>query len=415
LHDLDECAQLDRYQTHGIMGRDCIVVSPDDAAQSAAGRIELSREMFDSRMRNKAFRSWEELLATLSDRPTEQGYRGLQGESNSVIRLDPVRIFGWTAVLLIQVCIWGLIGYFSQNSTYLGLAFTVVYGAVLWWIVHKALAPQLAGVLWPILPTVLAAFGVLVHVLLTKDWHFFLGPEAQRSNAMLALCLWICPQTVVAAWLLLQVREDPDRATLVMNVFAGIYMIIIALLVIVGVDDSAMYWPACSTMFLIGLSFVVLALRLFVNPGEWGSVELVSWMLNLGALAIFISSYFLLEGPYYEDLWPWLVYLTAITFLGVLGAVTGRSFSMLLAALGLTIVSGRLAWGVSTCLSSDMSPLLFFVTFGFLGMVIIGAGQWLQQSRRWAAFTTEIRCVLARTFGSQDLPYSWSQASQPGL
>mmetsp|Transcript_25535 Transcript_25535/g.34596 ORF Transcript_25535/g.34596 Transcript_25535/m.34596 type:complete len:193 (-) Transcript_25535:237-815(-) len=192
-------------------------------------------------------------------------------------------------------------------------------------------------------------------------------------------------------------------------------MIIIALLVIVGVDDSAMYWPACSTMFLIGLSFVVLALRLFVNPGEWGSVELVSWMLNLGALAIFISSYFLLEGPYYEDLWPWLVYLTAITFLGVLGAVTGRSFSMLLAALGLTIVSGRLAWGVSTCLSSDMSPLLFFVTFGFLGMVIIGAGQWLQQSRRWAAFTTEIRCVLARTFGSQDLPYSWSQASQPGL
>jgi len=395
--------------------RDCRIASPEDAAQASNGQVLLTRELFNLRMRNVAFGSWEDLLATLADKPTTKGYLGQHGESSSVIQLDPTRIFGWTATLLINICIWGLVGYFSTQSKVLGLLLTLAYGLALWWVVQSSLAPQLAGVLWPLIPVTVSAVGVLLQLLLTEDLKIVGGSSTLQGTLALLLCT--LPHLAVAGFLLKEVRRDPDRATLILNIIAGVYVAAMLIYVIVTGDDKAEPFNFSNTVLLLtGLASVIVALRLFVNPGEWGSMELVSWMLNLGAFAIFISAPLLLGVPFDAGFGGWLGYLLVTMGIGVLGAVSGRSFSLLLSAIGLLVLSGKAASATSSLFPDETTQsLAIFVSFGLFGMLIIGVGQWLQQSAWWARAMMEIRCALARAFGSQDLPYTWSRASQAPL
>uniref|UniRef100_A0A7S4W7Z1 Uncharacterized protein n=1 Tax=Alexandrium monilatum TaxID=311494 RepID=A0A7S4W7Z1_9DINO len=393
------------------MVRECDIVSPEDAARNAAGRVELTRELFQTHMRNVAFSSWEELLATLAGKPTSRGYQGLHGEGSSVFRLDPVRVFGWTAVLLVNVGIWGLVGYFSKQSTLLGLVLTVAYGAALWRITHRGLAPQLAGVLWPCVPVAAAAVGILAQVLLVRDLGAL--PDDGQLQAALALLLSALPETAVAVYLLRGVREDPDRATLAINVFAGMFAVIQLLYAMLWGETS--YWFAGTALLLLGLVFVLVALQLFVKPGMWGSVELVSWMLNLGCLALYVSAHVLLGVPVRGEAWRLLLFALVALGIGLLGSVCGRSFPFLLTAIGLLVLSGEAAFTVAAAVPSEMYDVARCAVFGLLGVVIIGVGQWLQQSRWWAEVTVGIRCAMARAFGSEDLPYTWSQTLQAPL
>mmetsp|Transcript_116288 Transcript_116288/g.309355 ORF Transcript_116288/g.309355 Transcript_116288/m.309355 type:complete len:412 (-) Transcript_116288:456-1691(-) len=396
--------------------RDCRIASPEDAAQASNGQVLLTRELFNLRMRNVAFGSWEDLLATLADKPTMKGYLGQHGASSSVIHLDPTRIFGWTATLLINICIWGLVGYFSLISTVPGLVLTLAYGLALWWLLRSSLAPQLAGVLWPLIPVTVSAVGVLLQVLLFRDLQIV--GDSSELHAAMGLLLSALPHLAVAGFLLKEVRRDPDRATLVVNIIVGAHVAVMLLYVILTGQDSldvGLFMFSNAVLLLIGLASVVLALRLFVNPGEWGSVELVSWTLNLGALVISISVPLLLFFAFDAGFLGWLAYLLVTMGIGALGAVSGRSFSLLLCAVGLLILSAKAGSDTSALFPDEMQQAAFFVSFGLVGMLIIGMGQWLQQSPWWTRVMMEIRCALARAFGSQDLPYTWSRASQAPL
>merc|ERR1712079_147936 len=108
-------------------------------------------------MRNVNFTSWEQLLATHAGAPSGPGFRHVQGDNQTIIKLDPVRIFGWVAFLLVNVCMWGLVLYFGEQNKLIRLVFVMLYGMALRWMIVKHLGKALAGIFWPILPLSVAA------------------------------------------------------------------------------------------------------------------------------------------------------------------------------------------------------------------------------------------------------------------
>jgi len=383
--------------------------------QSSVERVELTRELFDSRMRNLAFSSWEELVATLADKPCGKGYTAVRGASSTVVRLDPGRVFGWLAAMLIHGGVASLVWYCTLCFSALGaLGIAVAYGAALWFVASRALLPQCAGVLWPFLPVTVAGTGGLLFKLLQDVTHC-----CNQGVAPLGFLIFFSalPHTVVAAALIRGVREDPDRATLVVNLVWGLCAIIIMVFLSAFNPGYSEYcYLVGSTILCVGLLAMAAAARLFTVPGKWGSMELVSWTLNAGALCVFIASHILLGVPYTESLMMWLLYLPLPAALALLNTVFGRSFPLVLSALSLVIIATQIAYRVSFTLLGDelgLSLVAFPICIAAFGGGILGISHWLQTSKWWEKRAMQLRCLMARACGSSDPAHFWSQANAP--
>ena len=88
--------------------------------------------------------------------------------------------------------------------------------------------------------------------------------------------------------LMRRLPEDPDRATLVTNLFLEIWAASIALrLMITGEESlSASSYSDFASLTSIGTLWVIISVLLYHFPSAWGSVELVTWTLNVGVLGV---------------------------------------------------------------------------------------------------------------------------------
>ena len=259
----------------------------DDSERSESGSLHqplpevvvVTRRMFLSQLRNRSFETWDDFTQALpyADVP--------QGSSESIVKCDPVEICTWVATFLIQSCMWGLVVYFADQSMVLGMLFSATYGLVLWLCVDQWLPRNMAGKLWPNLPVAVGATGTLFLLCLQKD----------HISAHGALLCCILPATLATLFWMRRLPQDPDRATLVTNLFLEIWAATIALrLMITGEEglSEASYFDFAS-LTSIGAISVVIAVLLYRCPGAWASVELVTWTLNVGVLGIGVGT----SGP----------------------------------------------------------------------------------------------------------------------
>jgi len=347
-------------------------------------------------MRNVAFGAWEDLLATLTDEPTGQGYTVSQRKSKSIAKSDPAQIasrraaellitvaqiFGWTAALLINVCIWGLLAYSSLLSIPRGLALTAAYCAALWWIASSPTSSWLSGALWPCIPLAVGAMGFLAGVWLTDDLP---------TNEAL-LCFTVVPEMATSLCLLRGVRRDPGRMTLFVDVFAGAAGALLLLYIVVFRISDGLYATV-------------------LGPGDdvcWSGF-LVLLSLGLASVATFVSVRPSLGQHSAKEPWRWLAVVPVLSALGALGATTVCAFPLALAALWLFSFSIEAVWAVrSLAPGGGASFALGCVVCGLLGIAVVAlAGHWLRQSGvRRASAAAEARCA-------SDPPRSWSPTIQ---
>jgi hypothetical protein len=344
-------------------------------------KVEITPEIFEAHMRNVAFTSWDDLCAALAERPTAKGYISLHGESQTVVKLDPVRIFVWAAALFLNVCFWGLFSSAVATSPLLGLAVTSVGVGTLWWLLTSALSARFAGILWPNLPCMVGAAGFILACQFScgnatlMSWQS--SCENEELDMWLVLLLCILPHTLVAICFLRSLPSDPDRSSLMLNLFFGIWATVTWAPALVldktkWLENADWNWHLGMAVMLVeGLLALASATRLFFVPGTWGSVELVSWTLNLGALGVFVPCqvYFAFSDAAFSVAFVPLEAFLAIS-LAILATVLGRSFPFVLSACGCFIIVLKISQLFA--FAAPVGPLL---VFGLLGGAIIYCAQ----------------------------------------
>eukprot|EP00913_Durusdinium_trenchii_P025016 g23481.t1 len=168
---------------------------------------------------------------------------------------------------MIICCIWGLVAYFADQSAAIGIVLSALYGLVLFLCVDRWLSPQMAGMLWPNIPVAVGAVGALVATYLPDN------DESKLPSRALIFC--ILPATLATIYWMRRLPEDPDRSTLVSNLFLGLWAATIALRAMLVDDDSLKdlgYFDFASLVVLGAIS-VGVAVWFFERPGRWGSVD----------------------------------------------------------------------------------------------------------------------------------------------
>lgn len=102
-----------------------------------------------------------------------------------------------------------MVGYFSDQSIVAGVLLSASYGILLWLCVDLWLPSHMAGMLWPNLPVTIAVLGALCAILF----------QANPAKPACALFCSILPATAATLYWMKKLPEDPDRATLVVNLF----------------------------------------------------------------------------------------------------------------------------------------------------------------------------------------------------
>jgi len=332
--------------------------------------ITLGRKSFEAHVRGHAFMSWEELVRALP------GGMAPQGASLTSVKMDPLQIFAMVATLLIQICIWGMVTYFAWQNLVVGIVLTSAYGVALWLCIDRVV-PQMAGMLWPNLPTIVGAVGLQVSMAPG-------GLERFPPSPLKLLFFTIVPASAAAIVFMRKLPEDPDRAVLVTNLFVGIWSGNLALVASLGPGDAFVWRWAAGSLLACGAAAIGAAVALFHFPGKWSSVELVTWTLNVGCLAMTVAVPHLilscLPGDYdptYE-LFGWVVVSTVSALFAVLGLRFNRTLPVLLSALGLFAVCVRLSTAAAA-FAGD-SVIVGFCTFGGLGLLTVVMAQRLLTS-----------------------------------
>ncbi|CAK9068842.1 unnamed protein product [Durusdinium trenchii] len=339
----------------------------------------VSRRIFNLHLKNRSFSSWEEFIEALPSTAP-------QGASQSIVKCDPMDICSWVATFLIESCIWGLVAYFADQSAAIGIVLSALYGLVLFLCVDRWLSPQMAGMLWPNIPVAVGAVGALVATYLPDN------DESKLPSRALIFC--ILPATLATIYWMRRLPEDPDRSTLVSNLFLGLWAATIALRAMLVDDDSLKdlgYFDFASlvaprsrsseSIVVLGAISVGVAVWFFERPGRWGSVELVTWSLNIGVLgmgagASGMLATFAIAHPGME-LTGWAPYAMVHCLIGALGFKLQRSFPVLLSALAFAAVCVRLSVWIS---DFSGSPVAGICCFGVLGFAVIAATQHLRPS-----------------------------------
>mmetsp|Transcript_70181 Transcript_70181/g.157691 ORF Transcript_70181/g.157691 Transcript_70181/m.157691 type:complete len:412 (-) Transcript_70181:22-1257(-) len=350
-------------------------------------RVEISRQLFEARMKDVAFSSWEELLTALAaDGPSGLGYEysALHGDSGTHVKLDPGQVFGMLATILGEVCVWGIVFYFaSLSNRIVGLILTVGNGILLWHTVHK-MERHLASMVWVNLPCSVAAAGFLIALMLGDLIGTDIGSTV-GGGLILGCC--IIPQTLAAAFWMRALKRDPDRAVLVSNLFLGVFAAIITVYTMAcdaEFNTSHLYYFSAWTLFVMALGAVTFAgwgYGKMRSPGTWASVELVSWVLNVGALALDVAVHLLLCVPFTWEHWRWLLFALLPLALGLLGASFGRSIPMVLSALCCLTLAIHMSFEVADVTQSVIAGLC---TSGVSGIAILAITQCLWKSAAWS-------------------------------
>merc|ERR1712182_42972 len=121
--------------------------------------------------------------------------------------------------------------------------------------------------------------------------------------------------------------DDTDRAALVPNLFLGAWATFQAIGAMCGASWSCMFYLIFGSLLLLGSVAIFIAAHLSRSQGRWGSVELISWTLNVGATGVAIATGALLmrlsiEHPAYE-LAGWVPFGCVAVVLGFLGISFG--------------------------------------------------------------------------------------------
>lgn len=339
--------------------------SEQDLPLALPESITISRKSFEVHMRGYAFTSWEELVRALP------GGMAPQGASLTSVKMDPLQVFAMVATLLMQICIWGLVVYFAWQNLFVGILLTSAYGGALWLCIDRV-PPQMAGMLWPNLPTIVGAVGLQVSV--APGDHL----ESPPSPLKLLFCT-IVPATAAAVVFMRKLPEDPDRAVLVTNLFVGLWSSNLAVVASLGPGDDFVWRWSAGSLVAFGAAAVGAAVALYQFPGKWSSVELITWTLNVGCLAVVVGvPHCIILGlpddysPSYE-LFGWAVFSAVSAAFAVLGLRLNRTFPVLLSALGLFSVCVRLSTAAAAIAGDNV--LVGLCTFGGLGLLTVVAAQ----------------------------------------
>mmetsp|Transcript_69903 Transcript_69903/g.166851 ORF Transcript_69903/g.166851 Transcript_69903/m.166851 type:complete len:375 (+) Transcript_69903:41-1165(+) len=342
--------------------------------------VVVSRRTFLSHLRNRSFDSWEELVDALPDTAP-------QGSSETVVKCDPVDICTWVATFLIQSCMWGLVVYFADQSMVLGAFFSAVYTVFLWLCVDQLLPRNMAGKLWPNLPVAVGATGTLFLLCLQQD-------EENEISPLGVMCCCILPATIATLFWMRKLPEDPDRATLVTNLFLEIWAATIALRMMITGEESLSVasYSDFASLTCIGTIWVIISVLLYQYPSAWASVELVTWTLNVGVLGVGAGTAGLLATfaiqHHHWELMGWVPFSIINAVTGFLGFKMQRSFPVLLSALALAAVSMRASVFISDVTGNAVAGVC---TFGLLGFAVIAAARAFDRSSQ--GFTAKGRQV----------------------
>eukprot|EP00928_Gymnodinium_smaydae_P071599 TRINITY_DN55146_c0_g1_i2.p1 TRINITY_DN55146_c0_g1~~TRINITY_DN55146_c0_g1_i2.p1 ORF type:complete len:424 (-),score=29.43 TRINITY_DN55146_c0_g1_i2:25-1263(-) len=354
--------------------------------------VVISRDVFESRMQNVAFESWSQLKATVSlDRKDSVG----RNDSKTIVYLDPVRVFGWVAVILIHLCTWGIVAYLCHEALELGLVFLACYACALHYAISRKLAPALASILWPILPCTISVAGRLI----IEIWF-----RRSHRKEELVLGLAVLPHFVSACVFLRKLPEDKDRASLVLNFFIGAWFSMNYFYNIfvspphhhpgdTGLFDHPLSDFSFWSLLFLGLASVVIAGRLWALPtNAYSSADVVSLLLNVGLIATFVALFMLLHLEHTEDVWRWVVFSFVILAIGFAGAVFERSMPLLLSAVGCFIVASYFSAQMVKLAGKVSDPtLVALASFGSCGIVIIAVIQYLSHAKWFDNLLAHVR------------------------
>ena len=167
--------------------------------------------------------------------------------------------------------------------------------------------------------------------------------------------------------------------SMVLAYFGSILWMTVCFLYVIApnfaIDSDGLYqffrWfpVVVSAPFLIVLTFGSLTKRI--------SNQLLAWGINFYALVYTVGMFVLLQVFSHEALWRWIV----LTVLGIIPLIvislaTNKVFLMVLAALGLMIEAGRLAFYIATVANVAAGLIISIVlavlgiTFGFVGFLL---------------------------------------------
>lgn len=366
-----------------------------DAAKQRGGygqeqvrEIKVTRQAFETRLRGRTFDSWEDFLDSAAEGPVGWARVPASQPGGSVVKLDPMQVFAWVATLMIEIALWGLVAWSAVQNLALGIAVSALYGVVLYVAASREFSKNLAGMIWPNVPCAVAAVGALFGLLAQGDSN---DVKLSEATGWMFFCS-ILPQTVAAGFWMRKLPEDPDRASLVSNVFLGIWASVEAAYVMGQPDDEVWdsFWAAVNTWYyfswwsllVISVATVGLAWHLFTVPGRLSSEEMISWTLNVGILGFFVSAGFLLSIPQTQNFAEWLAYLLVAIAIGFIARRFGRSFPWLLSAVGFSMVAIR---GCTEVATQTGQPLLGFLAFGVVGIGVAVATQFLLGSNQSVA------------------------------
>lgn len=335
-------------------------------AKELPSSVVITKAVFEANLSGRTFDSWDELVSLLpvsnDDDEHSLGY-AREGAGESIVKLDPMHMFAWAATFCIQFSLWGFVYLATITNLFFGIACTVGYGFILWFIIIRGISPRMAGMLWPNLPCIVAvAGGLLAAAVRGCDWSHMSPSE----RVFFSLLFVLVPQTASAMWWMLGLPEDPDRAVLAVNVFVGCWAMAQAASVLLGWDSGRF---AYGTLLLGGVIVICLALQLFLVPSRWGSSDLISWTVNVGSLAVLISLTPLFGSPFFDGLSSWAIYVLAVICIGVLGKAMHRTGPMLLSMFGLVAVCLRATCYVEEATGNPFASVATAALFG-IGIIV---------------------------------------------
>lgn len=162
------------------------------------------------------------------------------------------------------------------------------------------------------------------------------------------------------------------------NIFGGIVAIVVMVYALVNTQptqgglDAVNFFKWFFLIFTSVQWIALVAWSLAVEKQEEWLEELKTWATGVVGVTFFITIHFVLEIPFKQDWWLWVIYgLLALTQM-LFSAVVKRTLPMVTGALGAFVVAWKVASEVSQAFQISSYQLQILALFGIIGLEGVG-------------------------------------------
>jgi len=165
---------------------------------------------------------------------------------------------------------------------------------------------------------------------------------------------------------------------LVFNIFGGIIALVVMIWILVNINAEA---PGEDFLWFLRLFMMIYTsvcwkglvnFALIVPKASDWLEDVKTWLAAVNGVAFFITIHFVLEIPFQQEAWRWIVYGLLALLQMVLSAVVERTVPMVTGALAAFVLAWKIGFEISGAFDFGSPQVSYLVTFAIIGLEGVG-------------------------------------------